>query len=83
MDARQIPPYPDKLRTEVQGTIEAPDGIMKITKIHCHYHIQVPEGKKTQAERVLPVFEKKCPVAQTLKGCVELIHDWTIEEYKE
>jgi uncharacterized OsmC-like protein len=56
---------------------------MKITKIHCHYHIQVPEGKKAQAERVLPVFEKKCPVAQTLKGCVELIHDWTIEEYKE
>lgn len=55
---------------------------MKVTKIACHYHLKIPKGKKEAAERVLNVFEKKCPVAQTLKGCVTFEHSWEIEEYE-
>lgn len=82
LEARQIPSYPDKIKTSVQGTIEAPEGILKITKIACHYDLKIPEGKREATERVLNVFEKSCPVAQTLKGCVTFEHTWDIEEYK-
>ncbi|WP_185819854.1 OsmC family protein [Salibacterium salarium] len=71
------------MKTTVQGTIEAPDGVMKITKIDCHYDLKIPKGKREAAERVLNVFEKKCPVAQTLKGNVTFTHTWTIEEYEQ
>lgn len=53
---------------------------MRITRIHCTYHLRVPAGKRQDAERALAVFERGCPVAQTLKGCVEFEHQWHIEE---
>jgi uncharacterized OsmC-like protein len=56
---------------------------LKITKIDCHYEVKVPKGKREAAERALTVFEVGCPVAQTLKGCVEFNHTWQIEEYEE
>ncbi len=40
----------------------------------------IPEGKRDAAERALAVFERGCPVAQTLKGCVEFEHKWEITE---
>jgi uncharacterized OsmC-like protein len=69
------------VKTSVVGTIEAPEGVLKITKIQCHYEVKVPSGKREAAERALHVFEAGCPVAQTLKGCVEFQHSWEIEEY--
>ncbi|MBM7553517.1 putative OsmC-like protein [Thalassobacillus pellis] len=60
--------------------IEAPEKVLKITEIRCFYKLIIPEGKRKEAERALAVFEKSCPVAQTLKGCVTFIHDWEIEE---
>lgn len=80
---RKIPTYPDKLKTAVEGIIEAPEGVLKITKIRCRYELKIPRGKKAEAERALAVFERGCPVAQTLKGCVEFEHSWDIEEYDE
>jgi uncharacterized OsmC-like protein len=70
------------LKTSVVGTIEAPEGVLKITEIQCHYEVMVPLGKREAAERALQVFEAGCPVAQTLKGCVQFKHSWTIEEYE-
>lgn len=54
---------------------------MKITRISCHYHVKVPAGKEEAAERALKVFDRGCPVAQTLKGAVEIEHAWDIESY--
>ena len=71
------------MSADVQGTIEAPEGVLKITKISCRYHVKVPEGKEDAAERALKVFDQGCPVAQTLKGAVEIEHNWDIETYKE
>ena len=66
--------------TEAQGTIEAPDRVMRLTAIHVTYHLTIPRGKKDEAERALAVFERGCPVAQTLKGCVVITHAWEILE---
>ncbi len=81
LEARKIPTSPDKVHADVQGTIEAPDGVLKITKIACHYTVKVPDGKQDAAERALAVFDRGCPVAQTLKGAVEIEHTWELEVY--
>ncbi len=73
------PSYPDKLRTEAEGTITAPEGVLKVTHIRVRHHLKIPRGKRAEAERALPVFERGCPVAQTLKG-VTIEHDAKIEE---
>lgn len=65
----------------MQGTIEAPEGVLKVTKISCYYYVKVPAGKEEAAERALKVFDQGCPVAQTLKGAVEITHSWEIESY--
>ncbi|WP_223643106.1 OsmC family protein [Planococcus sp. 4-30] len=81
LEARHIPTSPDKVHADVQGTIEAPEGVLKVTKITAHYHVKVPDGKQDAAERALSVFDKGCPVAQTLKGAVDIQHSWDIETY--
>ncbi|GAC1417297.1 MAG: hypothetical protein NVSMB5_07990 [Candidatus Velthaea sp.] len=53
---------------------------MKITAIAVHYHLTIPPGTRPEAERALAVFERGCPVAQTLKGCVNITHTWEITE---
>lgn len=80
LEARKIPSHPNKLKSEAKGTIQAVDGVMKITDIHIHFDLEIPAGKKEEAERALHVFERNCPVAQTLKGSVEINYDWTIDE---
>lgn len=66
--------------TEAEGTVEAPDRVMRVTAIHVKYHLTIPPGKRQDAERALAVFERGCPVAQTLKGCVTITHEWEIRE---
>ncbi|WP_100407864.1 OsmC family protein [Bacillus solitudinis] len=60
--------------------MEAPEGVLKITQISCHYDLTVPQGTREKAERALNVFDRNCPVSQTLKGSVEFAHSWTITE---
>jgi uncharacterized OsmC-like protein len=53
---------------------------MRVTAIRVKYHLTIPPGKREEAERALAVFERGCPVAQTLKGCVAFTHEWEIRE---
>jgi organic hydroperoxide reductase OsmC/OhrA len=53
---------------------------MKVTHIRLTYHLRIPVGKRPEADRALSVFESRCPVAQTLRGCVTLEHNAKIEE---
>ncbi|WP_409306017.1 OsmC family protein [Peribacillus sp. SCS-155] len=78
-----MPTSPDKLTANVEGIIEAPEGVLKITRINVHYNIQVPKGLVPAAERALSVFERGCPVAQTLKGAIAFTHTSTILETED
>jgi uncharacterized OsmC-like protein len=53
---------------------------MRVTEIRVTYHLVIPRGKREEAERALAVFERGCPVAQTLKGCVRITHASEIVE---
>ncbi|MEH7443946.1 OsmC family protein [Bacillus sp. JJ1122] len=81
LEARQIPATPEKVKAKVQGIIEAPEGVLMITRINCHFELKIPTGKREAAERALSVFERSCPVAQTLKGSIQFAHTWELEEY--
>lgn len=54
--------------------------MLKVTHIHVKYHLKIPRGKREEADRALAVFERRCPVAQTLKGCVTIEHEADIAE---
>lgn len=53
---------------------------MRVTHIRVTYHLTIPSGTRANADRALAVFAARCPVAQTLKGCVEIEHHAVIEE---
>lgn len=80
LEARGIPSHPDRLWAEAEGTIAAPEGVMKVTHIRVTYHLTIPKGKRPEAERALAVFERRCPVAQTLAGCVTFEHVADVRE---
>jgi len=54
--------------------------VLKVTHIHVKYHLKIPKGKREEADRALAVFERRCPVAQTLKGCVTIEHESEVIE---
>jgi hypothetical protein len=53
---------------------------MKVSAIEVTYHLRIPAGKRPEAERALAVVERGCPVAQTLKGCVQFTYQSRIDE---
>ncbi len=78
--ARKIPTQPDKLWSEVEGTIENVDGHPLITKIRVHYHLKVPKGKRGDAERAIEVHEKGCPASQSVQRGIAVEWGGSIEE---
>src|SRR3989442_7009124 len=57
LEARSIPTGPDKLFAEVEGYIENVESKPLITRIHVKYHLKVPKGKKTEAQRAVDHHE--------------------------
>jgi len=43
-----------------------------IRRIHVSYHLRLDPAKREVAERVLAVHADACPVARTLRGCIEI-----------
>jgi len=69
---RQIPSEPGKVRSLVEGDIEATEKVLKIARIRVHYQIRIPEGKRDAAERALATHEQKCPAASSVRGCIPI-----------
>lgn len=57
---------------DAEGTIEAPEGVMKITKIAVKMYVTIPKDKRAETDRALGVFEKSCPVHMTLKDAIDI-----------
>lgn len=77
---RKIPTQPDKLWSEVEGTIENIDGHPLITKIAVRYHVKVPQGKRADAERAIGIHEKGCPASQSVRRGIAIEYSGTVEE---
>jgi organic hydroperoxide reductase OsmC/OhrA len=78
--ARKIPTQPDRLMSEVEGTIENVDGKPLITRIKVHYKVRVPKGQREEALRAIDVHEKGCPASQSVQRGIAIEWDGQVEE---
>jgi uncharacterized OsmC-like protein len=61
------------LVSEVTGEIETTeDGVLVVRKIHVRYRLTADPEHRETIDRVLGFHARKCPVARTLQGCVEV-----------
>jgi len=68
------------LTSEARGEIEKEDKVLVIKRIHVTYHLKTaPENRET-VERVHGFHADYCPVAKTIRGCVDITTSLEIEE---
>lgn len=80
LEARGIESQPNKLTGEARGQIVKRDGVLEIDRIEVRYDIEIPAGKREEAERALENHVQNCPVARTLIPCVEIEWEADIRE---
>jgi len=67
------------LTSEVRGEIEKDGNVLVIKRIHVTYHLKLKPEHRETAERVLDFHADKCPVARTIKGCVDITTELKME----
>ncbi|MCP4201559.1 MAG: hypothetical protein GY769_06440 [bacterium] len=60
------------LVSEVRGTVAKNGKVLVIRRIDVTYHLKLGEEHRAAATRVLEFHADFCPVARTLKDCVEI-----------
>lgn len=80
---KEIPTPQDRYWADVEGDIENVNNILKITRIRVHYHLKVPKGKSDGAKEALGSYLTRCPAAQSVIGCIQILDQATIEELDE
>ena len=83
LEARGIPSQPDRLSAEIEGDIVDEGGVMALRAIRIRYRVALPLGKREEAERALRFHERGCPLANTLKGNVEISYTADFTEFNE
>ena len=68
------------LTAEVRGEIEKDGNVLVIKRIHVTYHLKLKPEQRETAERVLGFHADKCPVARTIKGCVDISTKLNMED---
>jgi uncharacterized OsmC-like protein len=78
LEARQIAAYNGSLETEVEGDIEEGDNkVLLLTKVHINYKLNIPKGKREQAERALSLHHSRCPVSQSVERGIRV--EWSAD----
>lgn len=70
----------DRYLADVTGDIEAVDGVLKIVRIKVSYSLKLKADKKSAAKTAFNSYLPNCPAAQSVMGCIDIIHDLYMEE---
>ena len=54
--------------------------MLVIKRIHVRYHLRLRDDQREAAERAHATHQNHCPVARTLRGCVEITTELRTEE---
>ncbi len=54
--------------------------MLLIKRIHVRYYLKLRREQREAAERAHGLHADRCPVARTLKGCVEITTELVVEE---
>ena len=68
------------LSSDVKGEIELDGKVMVIKRIHVTYHLKLKPEQRETAEKVHGFHIDYCPVARTMKGCVEFSTELNMED---
>ena len=77
---KKIRTFKDLFKATVTGDIEDVDGVLKITRINVQYALKVPQEKREEAIEALNTYLQLCPGAQSVIGCIDIIHELTLED---
>jgi uncharacterized OsmC-like protein len=67
------------LRSEAKGEIEKDGKVLVIKRIHVTYYLKTAPDNGETAERVRSIHAGYCPVARTMRGCVDITTSLEIE----
>lgn len=76
----RIPTHEDRYHADVDGEIEAVDGVLKIVRIKVHYTLKVAADKRKEAEAAFDVYLPHCPAAASVMDAIEISHDVVYED---
>ncbi len=62
------------------GEIEKDGNTLVVKRIHVTYRLRLAADQREAAERVLDFHADFCPVARTLRGCVEITASMEAED---
>jgi organic hydroperoxide reductase OsmC/OhrA len=57
---------------EARGEVEADGRVLIVKRIHVDYRLKLEAANREAAQRVHEMHADFCPVARTIKGCVEV-----------
>ncbi|MGW8318988.1 MAG: OsmC family protein [Candidatus Promineifilaceae bacterium] len=72
LEARGIPAGEGYLISEAQGEIELEGKVLVVRRIHVAYHLKLAAEQRETAERVHEIHAEYCPVARTIRDCVDI-----------
>jgi len=67
----------------VTGEIEKEDNVLVIKRIHVTYHLKAAATQRETIDRVHGFHADYCPVARTVRGCIEVTTSLELEETDE
>lgn len=76
---KQIDTSESNYVAQVEGDIEDVNGVLKITKIRVNYTLKTEQEKQDDVREVMKIYAEKCPAAQSVIGCIEIIDDISFE----
>lgn len=79
--ARGISTLPNKLTTRVEADIEQVDRMIVLSRVRLEYQVQVPKGKRAEAERAVEVHHHGCPVYRSLQRGIQV--EWSANIVEE
>jgi organic hydroperoxide reductase OsmC/OhrA len=72
---KKIRTFQDRYMATVTGDIEDVNGVLKITRIHVHYHLKLPPAQRSQAEEAFNSYITLCPSAQSVIEAIKITHE--------
>ena len=68
------------LVSDARGEVEKDGNVLVIKRIHVTYHLKLKPEQREAAERVHGFHADKCPVARTIRGCVDISTELNMED---
>ncbi|UCH61549.1 MAG: OsmC family protein [Anaerolineales bacterium] len=72
LEARGVPAGEGYLTSQARGEIFKDDKVLLVRRIHVTYRLKISPAQREIAERVLGFHADYCPVARTIRNCVEI-----------